>query len=115
MHSHLKKELDTEVRALDKSVGIICFDETTLNDLENYLAKSGLQKEHLIRLNSRKTISYIPKGIYLMNPFDCKGLEFAKVYIVDLNLNKIHNYREARSAFVSITRAMNELHIFGVK
>ncbi|OGC77121.1 hypothetical protein A2619_00375 [candidate division WWE3 bacterium RIFOXYD1_FULL_39_9] len=115
LNSHLKKTLGEEAKNIDKSIGVICFNDDTVNELEAHLLKTVDEKEHLVRLDSRKTISYIPKGIYLMNAFDCKGLEFAKVYIVDLNINKIHNYRQARSAFVAVTRAMNELHIFGVK
>ncbi|RJR26489.1 hypothetical protein C4561_05065 [candidate division WWE3 bacterium] len=115
MLSHFMDVLSTEIKDIDKSIGIICFDESKVEVLEQLLLKMGVKRELLIRLDSRKTISYIPKGIYIMSALDCKGLEFSKVHVLDLNLNKIHNYREARRAFVAITRAMNELHVYGVK
>lgn len=49
-----------------------------------------------------------------MRAEDCKGLEFSKVYILGLNLNKTKTFADARKYFVSVTRAMNELIIYGL-
>ena len=46
---------------------------------------------------------------------DCKGLEFAKVYILGLNLDKTSTFKKAKEAFVAVTRAMNEVSIYSVK
>jgi len=50
-----------------------------------------------------------------MKADDCKGLEFSKVYVLNLNLKKIKTFSKAKEAFVAVTRAMNELCIYGVK
>ncbi|HQK41485.1 MAG TPA: hypothetical protein PKV39_00590, partial [bacterium] len=66
-------------------------------------------------LNSKQKTTYIPNGVYFMKADDCKGLEFSKVYVLNLNLKKIRTFYKAKEAFVAVTRAMNELYIYGVK
>lgn len=107
------KEITSEVSELNKSIGVIAFGDELFNQVGKILEKKGIDSEKLIRLDSSKKINYIPKGVYYMKFEDCKGLEFAKVYVLGLNLNKIKDYPEARKAFVAITRAMNELRIYG--
>jgi len=50
-----------------------------------------------------------------MKSEDCKGLEFSKVYVLGANPAKIKNFSFARKVFVAVTRAMNELLVYGVK
>jgi DNA helicase IV len=40
---------------------------------------------------------------------NCKGLEFASVYVINLELDKLDNALDAKKAFVAATRAMNNL------
>jgi DNA helicase II / ATP-dependent DNA helicase PcrA len=112
-------EFETNVRSdletLDKSIGIICFNRDILEKTEEILKKSKVPKKKLLILDSKKKIEYLPKGVYLMNFEDCKGLEFAKVYVLGLNLDEVSNVETARKAFVAVTRAMNELSVYGVK
>ncbi len=109
------KEMHNDAKDLNKSIGIICFDSETLNLVEKIVNDLAVAKDQIIKLDDTKPINYIPRGIYVTMFENCKGLEFAKVYVLDLNLNKIHNFTEAKKAFVAVTRAMNELHILSVK
>ncbi len=106
--------LDEDIKELDKSIGIICFNEDLLEKATTIVKSKKIQKDHIIELNSNTRIAYIPKGIYLTQFKDCKGLEFAKVYVIGLNMEKIKTFKQAKEAFVSVTRAMNEVHIFGI-
>jgi len=72
-------------------------------------------KNKVIKLESSQKTTYIPKGIYLMDSKDCKGLEFSKVFVINLNLKKVKGFNDARKSFVAVTRAMNELVVYGVK
>ena len=105
-------ELANDVKELNKSIGIICFDENLLEQIDTLITIMGVNGERYIKLDSKKKISYIPKGIYLTNHENCKGLEFSKVYVLGLDPSKISQFNEAKKAFVAVTRAMNELHIY---
>ncbi len=109
-----KKEIETDAKDLNKSIGVISLDDELFEEATKITEGLGLDNEQVLRLDSTTRIRYIPKGIYLMRSEDCKGLEFAKVYILDLNLDKVKNIDTARKAFVAVTRAMNELHVYGL-
>lgn len=102
-----------EIKNINKSMGIICFQDTFLDDLYKKL-QIVVPSEKLIRLSGEKRISYIPTGVYLTGVENCKGLEFSKVFVIGLDLEKVSSFEEAKRAFVAITRAMNELHVYGV-
>ncbi len=114
MISRFKEMLAEDIKDFNKSVGVIVYDTTVIGEIENFL-KSKFTDDELIILNSKSRIHYLPKGIYLMNEKDCKGLEFSKVYVIGLNLDKLSSFEEARHAFVAATRAMNELAILGLE
>lgn len=115
MSDEFKSQLNDDFKELNKSIGIICFDTIFFDTAFEALEKSSLKKEDLIVLDPAKKISYIPKGVYLTHFNDCKGLEFAKVYVLGLNLTKIKSTDTAKRAFVAVTRAMNEVSIYAVK
>ena len=107
-------KIKKDLKKIDKSVGIICFGDS-MEETEGFLSGIKGAKNKIIKLKSNEKTWYTPKGIYLMTDKDCKGLEFSKVYVISLNLKKVKDFSVARRAFVSITRAMNELYIYGVK
>ena len=118
------EDISEELKDIKKSIGVIVFEtpQLDINEVKNLM--SGLQIENdglkdknggLIQLKSNEKISYTPLGVYLMKSDDCKGLEFSKVYVLNLNLDRIGSHADARKAFVSVTRAMNELCVYGVK
>ena len=111
----LKNSLNHDIKHLSKSIGIICFDSVNFEASKEIVFKSDIDKSKFIELDPRVRISYIPKGIYLTMFNDCKGLEFAKVYILGLNLDKTSTFKKAKEAFVAVTRAMNEVSIYSVK
>lgn len=115
MFEEFKKNISEDLKDINKSIGIICFDQELMPKVGDYLSQNIKDLDMLIKLDATKKISYIPKGVYYMNTTDCKGLEFAKVYVLGLNFNKIKNYSIAKRAFVAVTRAMNELHVYGNK
>ena len=98
-----------------RTVGIISFQPNLLNELYDGFAKAGFDTENLHILDSSQQIAYKPNGIYFMDVDNCKGLEFASVYVIDLELKRIKNVHEARQAFVSVTRAMNKLSIYDIR
>ena len=112
--SQFASEINDDAKKLDKSIGIICYDEIVFDAATKIIDQLKVDNEHIIKLDSTTKIRYLPKGVYIMRGEDCKGLEFAKVYILNLNLAKISSAEYARKAFVSITRAMNELHVYGL-
>ncbi len=99
----------------NRTVGIISFQPNLLNELYDGFAKAGFDTENLHILDSSQQIAYKPNGIYFMDVDNCKGLEFASVYVIDLELKRIKNVHEARQAFVSVTRAMNKLSIYDIR
>ncbi|MBI2414631.1 hypothetical protein HYV31_02195 [candidate division WWE3 bacterium] len=109
-----EKNIIKDVKALNKSIGIICMDENLLDNVEKIITKLKLGQE-FIKLNDNDRISYLPRAVYLTHFENCKGLEFGKVYILGLNLSEVANFTDAKKAFVAVTRAMDELHIYGNK
>ncbi|OGC46730.1 hypothetical protein A3F07_03710 [candidate division WWE3 bacterium RIFCSPHIGHO2_12_FULL_38_15] len=109
--SLFKDQINEDLKKLDKSVGVICFDPETFENAQKIIKNKKINTERVITLNSKEKISYIPKGLYLTMFEDCKGLEFAKVYVLDLNLNRIDSFKNAKKAFIAVTRAMNDLII----
>ncbi|OGC45985.1 hypothetical protein A2V49_01930 [candidate division WWE3 bacterium RBG_19FT_COMBO_34_6] len=114
----LKQDLSSVIKDdydnLDKSIGFICMTQRSFDYIKATLSNQDYDKNKIIELNQNNKINYIPRGIYFMHFNDCKGLEFSKVYILELNLSKINSYLNAKKAFVAITRAMNELIIYNV-
>ena len=115
MLAEFKKDIAAEVKNLTKSIGVITFNPDLVAQAEKIILGSSLPEEKLIKLDSHAKITYIPKGVYLTMFEECKGLEFAKVYILDLNLTKLKGIKNAKKSFVAVTRAMNELFVFGLK
>jgi DNA helicase II / ATP-dependent DNA helicase PcrA len=115
MMKEFEMNFDHDLKDLDKSIGIICFNDNIFDETDKLLTTKTIQKDKLLKLNRKIGIKYVPKGVYYMKAEDCKGLEFAKVYVLGLNLSKIANDAKARQAFVSVTRAMNDLMIYGLK
>ncbi|MFA5776053.1 MAG: hypothetical protein WC988_00605 [Patescibacteria group bacterium] len=109
VYSHLSQEL----KFLDKSIGIICYDQKDFLTIQDLLEKNYREtlKERLIVLDPKDRIFYTPKGVYLTMFENCKGLEFAKVYVVGMNKNPADLF-EAKKNYVAVTRAMNQLVIF---
>ena len=112
----LRAHLNEDLQNLDKSIGIISFTDDYFKEMHTLLPelkrKYSLNDSQIIMLDEKKRISYVPKGVYLTHFWDCKGLEFSKVYILGLDLNSISNFTDAKKAFVAITRAMNEVIIY---
>lgn len=119
MISKFIEDISSDVKNVEKSIGIIVFESDKINigDVGSFLQKvvSTSGQESIVVMDQDKKISYTPKGVYLMRASDCKGLEFSKVYILNLNLKIISSFGNARKAFVAVTRAMNELSVYGVK
>jgi DNA helicase-2/ATP-dependent DNA helicase PcrA len=103
-----------DLKKQDKSLGIICYSEKEMKVAEEIIKRVSPKQEITI-LSENSKIQYTPAGLYLMKVDDCKGLEFAKVYVLGLNIKKLKDIKEARLAFVAATRAMNELTILGVE
>ena len=112
--SEFEHDLHKDLRRLDSSIGIICFDKSLYNQAKEVITRQGVDKDKFIELEENTKISYIPKGVYLTMFDDVKGLEFAKVYILGLNLSTVENFKKAKEAFVAVTRAMNELTIYSL-
>ncbi len=107
----LQDELKNDTQEISKSIGIITFNDNSMKMAEDAVRNLNLPEDKVIRLDSKKRITYIPKGVYLTSFENCKGLEFAKVYVVGLDLNNIKDFTQAKKAFVALTRAMNELTV----
>ncbi len=108
---HLKED----VKDISKTVGIICANEDIQNKAKKIIDDLEFDKTKFVNLDPSTRITYLPKGVYLMSIEECKGLEFSKVYLLGLNLDNINTILDARKAFVGVTRAMNELHVLGLK
>lgn len=113
--SIFENKIKPDVVHISKSVGIICYTPEIYSLVEALFEKMPINKSDFIKLDKTKKVYYVPKGVYLMKVDDCKGLEFSKVYVLGLNTSKIDNIENARKAFVSVTRAMNELILMGLK
>lgn len=114
MISAFEKALEDDLASLDKSIGVICYQDDLFSDVHAVCSKLLPNNENLVILDSKKEISYLPKGVYLAKFSDCKGLEFSKVYVLGLDLGKVESFKDAKKAFVAVTRAMNELALYGV-
>ncbi len=110
-----KQELLLDLESIDKSVGIICMNEEYYKKVDALLSNIKIPEDKLIKLDEADRIHYLPRAIYLSHFKDCKGLEFGKVYVLGLDLEKIENFHEAKKAFVAVTRAMDELSIYANK
>ena len=106
VYSYLLQDL----KSLDKSIGVICYDRQDFTLLQDLLEKTyrDVLKERLVILNPKDRIFYTPKGIYLTMFDNCKGLEFAKVYVVGMSKTPADLF-EAKKNYIAVTRAMNEL------
>ncbi len=112
--SEFRSSITEDARELSKSIGVIAFNPDMFNKAKTIIEELSLPDDKFVVLDAKKSIHYIPKGVYLSQFQDCKGLEFAKVYVLDLNLEEIHSFKDAKKAFVAVTRAMNELSIYGL-
>ena len=65
---------------------------------EQIVSKMNLAEGHFIKLDSKKRITYLPKGVYLTSFEDVKGLEFSKVYVLGLDLTSIKDFKNAKVA-----------------
>jgi len=111
--SHFKEEIISDLKDLNKSIGIIVYNNEIFDQISSIIKENKNENINFIILDKNFKIQYEPKAVYLTMLEDCKGLEFFKVYILDLNLDKISTHQDAKKAFVAITRAMNEIVILG--
>lgn len=113
---HFEASLRIDFEDINKSIGIICFDENLFDPITKIITglkeKMKISAEKIIILREDTRVSYIPKGIYLTKFENCKGLEFSKVYVLGANIDNINNFSDAKKAFVAVTRAMNELVVY---
>lgn len=108
----LKSNLENDLKNIKKSIGIICFNSYDLEKIDQIIAALTFDKNLYIKLEPKRKAHYNPNGLYLTSFEDCKGLEFSKVYILGLDLEKVDSFTKAKKAFVSVTRAMNEVVIY---
>jgi DNA helicase-2/ATP-dependent DNA helicase PcrA len=94
---------------LSKSVGIVLYNHPLKNEIISRLKERIPDSEKLIILEEIKKSFYTPRGIYVLDFENCKGLEFNKVYLLGFKFSEINNFDLAKKAFVGVTRAMNEL------
>ena len=106
------KDLEMDVKNVEKSIGIICMNDEHLEKLSEILKELSPIKERLVILRETDRIEYQPRAIYLTHFDNCKGLEFGKVYVVGLDIDGIESFKEAKKAFVAVTRAMDDLRIY---
>lgn len=112
--SIFKQNITDDIKDLDKSIGVIAFSDELLADAKDIIESLEIKKDKVIELTNTSDIRYIPRGVYITHFDNCKGLEFSKVYILGLNLDKIKDFGDSKKAFVSVTRAMNELCVLGL-
>ncbi len=105
-----------DLLSLDKSIGIICFNNEYYDGVNNifsrFIDQHAIPAERFIKLDDKSRISYLPTGVYLTEFKNCKGLEFSRVYVLGLSLDDISNFNDAKKAFVAVTRAMNSVVIY---
>jgi DNA helicase IV len=111
----MREEIKKDTEKIEKSIGIVCFNDEVMAKTEKILEKMKFKDRNLIKLEKDKKIDYSAKGLYLMDFENCKGLEFSKVYLIDLNLETVNNINEAKRAFIAVSRAMNDLNVYYVK
>lgn len=110
--SEFSKELIKDCAELNKTIGIICFNDDLYQSAEKILSSIKLPEDHKIVLNSTEKIHYVQKAVYLTKFEDCKGLEFSKVYILGKDVRENKDFMSAKKSFVACTRAMNELVVY---
>ncbi len=106
-----EEQIRLDIKELSKSIGVIVYDAKLFSQVDTLMSRVLDGNDAFIKLDSNKQMRYIPKGVYLTSFEDCKGLEFSKVYVLGLDLSTINSFNQAKSAFVAVTRAMNELII----
>lgn len=107
-----KKELKGDLTNFDKSIGIICMDDIYYQEVDKILSKLNIPKDKLVKLKETDRATYLPRAVYFTHFDNCKGLEFGKVYVMGLNPSKIKSFKDAKRAFVAVTRAMNVVSIY---
>lgn len=112
MYAQLEKDLQSSLKDLKKSIGIISYDPADFEKLKSILADLPIENSRKTLLDSDKKIDYKPKSVYLTGFENCKGLEFAEVYIVGRDPLKNPNFQEAKKSFVGVTRAMDRLTVY---
>lgn len=114
LFSHLNKDLLN----LEKSIGVICFDDSEIEnlaqDIQTKYVSENLSTDKIIVLNERERVFFAPKGLYITSFKNCKGLEFAKVYVLGMH-RKPKDFLEAKKNYVACTRAMNELFVYYIE
>lgn len=110
--SELRKELKKDTKNLEKSIGIICMELKYYEISKKIIDGLKIPADDFIELDTNKKAEYLPRAVYLSNFENIKGLEFGKVYVLGLDIDKICSFNEAKKAFVAITRAMDELSIY---
>ncbi len=112
MLKDLEKVLAGNTANFQKSVGIIVYNSDDFARLKEIVERLPVEDSRKIVLESDKRIDYKPQGIYLTKFENCKGLEFADVYLVGRNPLENSSVEEARKSFVGVTRAMDNLNIY---
>jgi DNA helicase IV len=107
----LVTEILKDYSDLSKSVGIVIHNHVLKDEIISKLKEMIPNPEKLIILAEIKKSFYTPRGIYVLDFENCKGLEFNKVYLLGFQIEKINDFETAKKAFVGVTRAMNELII----
>jgi DNA helicase II / ATP-dependent DNA helicase PcrA len=105
----LEKDLKEDHKNLNKSVAILSDNEEILTKTYNILQKLKIPEDKVVKLDSKERIVYIPRGFYISDFNECKGLEFSKVYVIGADPNEVKSFNEAKKSYVAVTRAMNEL------
>jgi len=100
-----------DYKDLNKSVGIVINNHPLKDEIISKLKENINDPEKLIILEEIKKSFYTPRGIYVLDFDNCKGLEFNKVYLLGFDPENIKDFETAKKAFVGVTRAMNELII----
>jgi DNA helicase-2/ATP-dependent DNA helicase PcrA len=96
---------------LSKSVGVVVYNHPLKDEIISKLKEKIDDPEKLIIMEEIKKSFYTPRGIYVLDFENCKGLEFNKVYLLGFETDKIKDFEIAKKAFVGVTRAMNDLII----
>ena len=87
---------------------VICADDTAAHRLYNKL------KSHCTIKLLDQALGTLEQGNYILSLKDAKGLEFDVVILPDFDAYDLHGIG-LRNAYVAITRALHELHVFSAK
>lgn len=109
--SDFREMLKEDYKNLEKSIGLIFYNYDKKSEIVKIAEEEISDASKLITLAELKKGFYSPRGVYIVDFNDCKGLEFNKVYLFGFDTSNIKDFEEAKKAFVGITRAMNELVI----